>query len=354
MSRGSDQVFQLSLTEIAFTIAFMLLLLLGYMIFMQRDKVEQADQFLQDSRGIEQQQEALERVKEELTTAMRDAGATNSDEMLSRLVDTGSLRQERDRLLQKFEDLEEQISALTELKQQLEDATSSNVTKTTLDEAIAALALQAGVKEILQSESEMVPQGAGPDALEAVRSAMHAAKALRGEMQTRLGTTVAPGGEEAAIRQLVRSAAESAEVAVSVEAAGKENSDLRGQIAFLRNGLDARGGRDYPPCWADEAGKVEFLLNIELGPDVVQVTPGWPPARESDARALPGIAEVLSAAAPLEVFAGRVQGIFDWSKRQDPQCRHYVRLKSSIPDAIQSDRARLAIESFFYKVEVRR
>ena len=169
MSRGSDQVFQLSLTEIAFTIAFMLLLLLGYMIFMQRDKVEQADQFLQDSRGIEQQQEALERVKEELTTAMRDAGATNADEMLSRLVDTESLRQERDRLLQKFEDLEEQISALTELKQQLEDATSSNVTKTTLDQAIAALALQAG---IAQSAIDDIGAGRPPAALPGAEQAI--------------------------------------------------------------------------------------------------------------------------------------------------------------------------------------
>jgi hypothetical protein len=53
-------------------------------------------------------------------------------------------------------------------------------------------------------------------------------------------------------------------------------------------------------------------------------------------------------------FVSLIQGIFNWSKSQDPECRHYVQLKSSISDAVQSDRARLMVENYFYKTEVRR
>ncbi len=134
----------------------------------------------------------------------------------------------------------------------------------------------------------------------------------------------------------------------------KENVDLRGQVAFLKKRLDARGGRDYPPCWADESGKVEFLFAIELRSDSVMVTPAWPVKREADAKALVGISTALAEAHSYSRFPAAVQGILNWSKAQNPECRHYVQLKSSIPDAVRSDRARLMVESYFYKVEVRR
>ena len=49
-----------------------------------------------------------------------------------------------------------------------------------------------------------------------------------------------------------------------------------------------------------------------------------------------------------------MQGVFDWSRSQKPECRHYVALRSTIADAVQSDRARLMVERFFYKSEVPR
>ena len=134
----------------------------------------------------------------------------------------------------------------------------------------------------------------------------------------------------------------------------KENADLRGQVAFLKNKLDARGGRDWPPCWADEDGKVEFLFSVDLRSDTVAVSAAWPAKREADAKALPGVGELLAGPLSYQDFQASVQGVFEWSKRHDPQCRHYVYLRSSIGDAIQSDRARLMVENYFYKAEVRR
>ncbi|RYF46717.1 MAG: hypothetical protein EOO27_38815 [Comamonadaceae bacterium] len=124
-------------------------------------------------------------------------------------------------------------------------------------------------------------------------------------------------------------------------------------MAFLKNRLEARGGRDFPPCWADENGKVEFLFQIELKPDSVAVTQAWPPRRETDARALPGIGDVLDTSPHGTAgFISRVAGIF--AKSQTLQCRHYVQLRSAIADAVQSDRARLMVENYFYKTELRR
>ena len=140
----------------------------------------------------------------------------------------------------------------------------------------------------------------------------------------------------------------------NIDALQKEVDGLRGQVAFLKNRLDANGGRDWPPCWADQNGKVQFLFNVELRSDTVTLTKAWPPEREADARALPDIDALLAAALSHADFQSRVQGIFDWSKRQNPQCRHYVYLRNFIPDAVQSDRARLMVEGYFYKSEARR
>lgn len=115
-----------------------------------------------------------------------------------------------------------------------------------------------------------------------------------------------------------------------------------------------KGTGQYPPCWADESGKVEFLFAIELRSDSVVVTPAWPARREADAKALPEISTVLAEAHSYSNFVSVIKGVFNWSKAQDPECRHYVQLKSSIPDAVQSDRARLMVENYFYKVEARR
>ena len=69
---------------------------------------------------------------------------------------------------------------------------------------------------------------------------------------------------------------------------------------------------------------------------------------------MPGIGELLVGPHSNQDFLSRIQGIFNWSRHQDPECRHYVQIKSAIADAVQSDRARLMVENFFYKTEVRR
>ena len=140
----------------------------------------------------------------------------------------------------------------------------------------------------------------------------------------------------------------------AVEVARKENSDLRGQVAFFKRRLEARGGRDHPPCWANESGAPEYLFSLELNPTGIVVQPAWPAHREPDARSLPNIETALQSPVSLADFARSIQGIFNASKAADPQCRHYVSIKNTIADAVASDRARLSVENYFYIYEARR
>lgn len=388
MAQRNDQVFQLSLTEIAFTIAFLLLLLLGYLVYKEQTERQTAEAELAKVQTAERATAALNDVKLELTTKLQEAGVKNLDETISKLVALDEIRAERDQLRQRVEDLDTKLTALTELKKQLEQASASSRLNITQEEVVSALALQNQVRAAVEqnqlgSGKEVSPQASSPEnaksvsvphpspsasapdskaaqnknAIAVVRQAIATTSELKRQLKERLDKELPAGKEGQTIQEVVAAAKDYAELSKkgqSPEIIKKENSDLRGQVAFLKNRLDARGGRDYPPCWADEAGKVEFLFSVEVRPDSVVVTPAWPTRRESAARALPGIDAVLTGPHSNQVFMSKIQGIFNWSKTQDPECRHYVQLKSTISDAVQSDRARLMVENFFYKVEARR
>ena len=336
--QSNDQVFQLSLTEIAFTIAFILLLLLGYQVINEQTSRQAAEAALAQVQGAERSAAALNTAKAGLADALKAAGIHNPDGAITQLIAADAVRAERDRLQQQLTDLDARLTALTELQTQLQQAAEASQPGITRAAINAALVASAELKKQLKAQlNQDLP--AGGEA-QAVQTLVATAKAMQAQA-------------------LVAAAAASANVAASPptspEALRKDNADLRGQLAFLKNKLDARGGRDYPPCWADENGKVEFLLAVEARPDSLAVAPAWPAHRDAQARALPGMAGVLAGGAtPLADFGNRIQGIYRWSQTQNPQCRHYVQFKSAIANAVQSDRARLLVEGYFYKAEVRR
>lgn len=238
-----------------------------------------------------------------------------------------------------------------------EEVESSLALQAAARQALEPDAPAAGTSPILAQREAAKSRQRDRETLDRVKQAIAAAGELRNRAKSRLDMDVKPGQEAQAVREIVDVAKNYKDLGksgVSPDVVKKENADLRGQVAFLKNRLDARGGRDYPPCWADEkSGKVEFLFTIELRPDNVSVVPAWPPGREADARALPGIANVLSGSPHSNSsFVSHIQEIF--GKSQALQCRHYVQLKSVIPDAVQSDRARLMVEYYFYKTEMRR
>jgi len=384
VAQRNDQIFQLSLTEIAFTITFLLLLLLGYLVFKEETERQAAEAELAKVQSADRATAALHTAKSEISALLKGAGIANPDEFISSLVSAADVRGERDQLRQRVDDLDAKLTALEELKTRLEQAALTLRPEIIQDEVLSALALQDQVRAAVEqsiteplkptnvsaSSSVTAKPASVPavssstsksvrdkQALTAVRQALATTSELRRQLKEKLAKELPVGKEDQTIQEVVLAAkgyGDLTHAGQSPETMKKENSDLRGQVAFLKNRLDARGGRDYPPCWADETGKVEFLFSVEVRPDAVAVAPAWPARREAAARVLPGIDAVLSGPHSNQSFISKIQGIFNWSKAQDPECRHYVQLKSTITDAVQSDRARLMVENFFYKVESRR
>ncbi len=386
MSQGNDQVFQLSLTEIAFTISFILLLLLGYLVYREQSERLAAQEALAKVQKVEKAIETLNDAKAALAVGLAGAGASNPEDVITKLVAVEDVRAERDQLKQQVQDLDAKLTALGELRERLTKTAQADHPQATREEVESALALKDQIiKELnaVDHESKSPTQPALPgsslspvgqpqrpasaslvpvrdlqvkDPLGRVKQAIATTNEFKRGLKSELNREMKPGNEVQTVKEVVAAAKSFGELSKSSqspELIKKENSDLRGQVAFLKNRLDARGGRDFPPCWADQNGKVEFLFSIETKPNAISVAPGWPQAREADARALPDIDAVLAASPySIEEFLKRVQGIFNWSKRHDPECRHYVYLKSSIPDAVQSDRVRLQVEGVFYKLEM--
>lgn len=263
-------------------------------------------------------------------------------------------------------DFDAKLTALEELQKQLEKAVQAKKPDITRDEILDALTLQEQVRKAFEDakasstpedNSKATKAQRSKEALEKVKQAIAATGELKRQVKAQLNKDLTFGEESQTVRDVVTAAkgyAEMAKTGANPELIERENSDLRGQVAFLKNRLNARGGRDYPSCGADETGKVEFLFSVEVKPDSVVVNPAWPPRREAAARALPGMVEVLAGPHLNLTFVNRIEGVFNWSKSQDPECRYYVQLKSSIYDAVQSDRVRLMVENYFCKTEVRR
>lgn len=386
MPQRSDQVFQLSLTEIAFTIAFILLLLLGYLVSREQAERKAAEDKFARVQSIESATAAYDAAKSELLSALRNANVASPDEIVTRLVAVEEVKTERDRLKRRVEDLDAQLTALMELRSRIDRAAAAAKPDIAREEVESALSLQFEVQRAIDRDTMAESRAVRPveqsasrvdkaplsgesgkfsadasagerDTKARVVEAIATAGELRRQLNAKLGREIQPGQEGHVVSEVVDAArgyGELLKTGSNPQVARKENADLRGQVAFLKNRLDARGGRDYPPCWADEkTGRVEFLFTVELKSESVVVGPAWLPNREPDARALPGLAEVLSGSPHSNAnFVSRIQPIFN--KSESAKCRHYVQLKSSIPDAVQSDRARLMVENYFYKVELRR
>ncbi|MDH4381362.1 MAG: hypothetical protein QE509_05690, partial [Gammaproteobacteria bacterium] len=136
MTRRNDQVFQLSLTEIAFTIAFLLLLLLGYLVFMGQAARQDAEKKLADAQTAQSAADALNSAKTALATLLQNAGISNPDEVITKLVASEELRVERDKLQQRVDDLDARLTALTELQNQVEKVAASQRSAVTQDEVL--------------------------------------------------------------------------------------------------------------------------------------------------------------------------------------------------------------------------
>lgn len=355
MSDRKDSVFQLSLTEIAFTIIFLLLLLLGYMVAKEQGERRRLEQRVAQLASDEATAQAIKDARSQLESAFAASGGQSTDDVITRLVDASRLRSENASQQRQIVDLDARLTALQELRNELArdvSAVRPDLRGETIERILAVVRL------LEKSEQDLAGKDS-PKSIDAnlLVERLNEALAISSLVAREIPPEETAGARLDAVREALQLLEQSREGAFderSIESTHRENVNLKGQLAFLRNRLAARGGRDYPPCWADETtGKVQFLLNVTASEQRIEIQPAWPSERDSDARAIPGVVDLASSESlSHKEFVRGVQGVFAMSEKQG--CRHYVQFRSDIPDAVASDRARLMVENYFYKLELRR
>jgi hypothetical protein len=339
----ADPIYPLTLTELAFIVIFLILLLTGWMVVKTQDEREAAVRRKEEALArldalsepkalerLEAREASLRRAEQDLRRLLAGQGNADPEALVSALVNQAGAEAEHQRLQQRVEDLDAQLSALAEIRKLVEEAVTGGPSGDVAGSdrsgrESAALELRSALEFKRSVEKETgEPLGLGREREQAVRyaSALRAAQA---------GT-----GDAAGIEQLVR-----------------DNRDLRARAAWLRGQLEARGGRDYPPCWAEEtSGKPQYLFTIELRDGGLRVEPAWPPERGAEAERTPGVAALVGAGSlSVPAFRARVQPLDEDSKAK--HCRHYVRLANRVQSLATFNRLRYAVEEFFYKFEIR-
>jgi hypothetical protein len=338
MSRP-DAIYQLTLTELAFVVIFLILLLTGWMVVKSEDdkaaalaerdaalaRAAELATHVEAPEQMEQLRQALEQTKADILNTLTRHGAAHPGELLSKLVEKTQAEAENQRLKQRIADLDAQLSALAEIQNAIAAAAQTNgdtaaARDQARNEALSALSFKQALE---QAAGEPVPRHREQETAQAYAQARKDARA-------------AASGQGEGAPDVAR-----------------ENQDLRGQVAWMRQRLEANGGRDYPPCWADPVtGKPQYLLSIVIQEGGLGITPAWPPERGSDAARLPGIDGLANAGAlSLGTFQARARPLDQDSRAHN--CRHYVRLLNRAKSLESFNRYRYAVEEFFYKFEVR-
>lgn len=361
MTDKGDKIFQLSLTEIAFILVFILMFLLGSMVFFAFQENEELLAKIAAADGLDQQLAQLVSAKALLKEEITRHSSANPEEVITQLVTESTAKSEVAKLKKVLEEYQDKITALSEIQGAIEQAAGDGIDSMIVQQQIEdALRLAARLREKINNKLEAESAAQPIENLSEIGEKAERSIDTMSAIETMLANQALEGISGANVLEKIENLTKEHLVYESIKAdtgnpivLKRENNDLKGQMAFLKKSLEAKGGMDFPPCWADENGRAQMLLNVELRDNELDVSRAWPDSREEDARILPNIQTVLSA--PVTDYASflrAVKPISDLSRKQD--CRHYVRLKNTIQNAVISDRRRLSVEDHFYKLEIRR
>lgn len=380
MNKKNDQVFPVSLSEIAFILVFLLMLLLGFMIVLQQKEKIELTKKLENSKKVESAEAAavlLEKAQAQFEASLAAANHPAPKDVTMKLVEAANVQVDMYSLRAENQGLMSRLNALEPLMERIEKAGAGLSEKIAREAVEEALDFQNQItKLVAQQDLQKSEQGGGEKGKEKsksisdpktsltvkdiggrIKDALVATNTLREETKSQLGVDIRPGDEAKTVKEVVAGAKLAATAAADRNgptAMKSEIDKLRGQIQYFTN-RDKFRGLDHPPCWADENGKIDYLFSVETRSDGFVTTKGWPQSREQDARALPSIAQALSdGSVNAAAFSASMKPILDWSKNQNPQCRHFVYLTTTIGNADARDSARKLVEAFFYKYEASR
>lgn len=313
--RRNEGIFQLSLTEIAFMLIFILLILLGMMYF----------NLVKEKEKLQLENQIIEQVVRQMNLKKDDPEA-----LISHLKEMIKNQAEITALKQKLQDQEALLTRLTEVFG--EQAVNSPEFKAKL---LALAALDKTMNETANrlgiAESEM------PNYLQ---QSLQLNQALQNAMN--LPNDLLQKEREQILKETVQKLN---------DPNTKENLDLQGQVAYLRKRLASQGGRDLPPCWAGEDGSIEYLFRMDILRNGIKVTPVWSEKRAQDVAEIPNAQKLANQTFSRTQFQQLAYPIAEYSKMQ--QCRHYVMIKNHVSDIRTFNNYRYAIENVFYKLELR-
>lgn len=313
-----DDVFQISLTELAFTIIFLILVLVGLTI---KKSDEEMDVLIK--RDIVEN--ILTNIKEVVTEPNSLSNKNSTESLLKKLSENEEAKKIAEEYKKILEELDKELSNLKEIKM-LANQNEINKEKTSVEK-----------------ESDLI-------------STIKSSIIFRQEIENKIGEKIDNTNIKNSASIITSKLNELNKLEVdkdSTVSLSKENTDLKGQVVWLKNKLNANGGRDYPPCWAEEvSGKPQYLFIINILSSGFQIDSAWSESREHDASLLPGISSVLDHSIySIDSFRERVAAINKNSIEKN--CRHYVKLINRVNDLQFFNKHRFAVEEFFYKYEIR-
>lgn len=129
-----------------------------------------------------------------------------------------------------------------------------------------------------------------------------------------------------------------------------QNRELSAQIQRLE-GRYAGSGLDHLPCWTDaRSGEIEYLYRIVIFEDRLRIDAAWPASRNRTVEKLPIFRRLANRTVQAPEFSRLAAPVLAWSRRQKPECRHFVRIQDHESTSKTAFKKHLRlVETFFYK-----
>jgi hypothetical protein len=368
MYRGGDSVFRLSLIGLAFIFICFLLIVFSRLYadadVARTEALSRLDRFQQEG-ALPLTQQVFESTQKELQTQLSELGV-NPEKVIHDLLDKSKAEAELATERKRVQEFSVQLAGLTETRKILTQASRNPV----LDgKSVETLASALDLRTRLEQELLLTPHDPNATGLSDGEIASRALAAINFKrnietlVERELGLPFVPGQEPAweqwllSDSTLFRSTLTGLAASTAGNAprgAGSEDSNaLHGQINFLRARLETHNDKTTPPCWFDNAGRVQFLFTIELLPRAsnhVTVKSAWPPARETTARTIPGVDQILTLRnQTYESFRDRARKV---ARHSGPQCRYSVQVIDRLNHGMRSERIHKELETLFHLVNL--
>jgi hypothetical protein len=285
LPKKHDQVFQLTLTELAFMLIFLIMLIMGWMILDgERQGRETASRLRDADRRVKL---AGSQTPDSASLAMLKAMKANGirpDEVMARLRTCQSVEARAGELGAHVADQDKQIASLAAFQDRMKELSGQALAPAIVSELATAMAFKKGYEE---------------------------ASGMRLDDRT-----------------ATKRAWDCVAAQAKSDAMASERQNLINQVTFMRHqleGLNGNKGIGPPPCWVDNTGRVQRLLAVEVTEQGLLVRPGWPPERDADAKKLPNIDALVGRAAQSPAtFHAAAAPLLEWSRTRSPECRHYA------------------------------